>query len=127
MHSFVRRQTRASRRLMETMRTMYGEKREFIEDMFATESEVDEEVKKNKRHRKSESASTSPDIRQRENGGVSRPVDAVTVSATKDNLNDQNDNVPKDAEEELNREMKESNPAFLKYLQFKVKMIELLS
>ena len=37
-----RRQARAARRLMEAMRTMYGEKREFIEDMFDQDNYLEE-------------------------------------------------------------------------------------
>ena len=100
---------------------MYGEKREYIEDMFCPDHEVEEEAKKNnKRHRKSESASTSPDIRQRENGVILRPIDSA-LTATKETLVDQmHDN--KDVEDEMDKDMKETNPAFLKYLQFKVRM-----
>ena len=35
------RQTRAARRLMQTVRTMYGEKSEFIEDIFKAETDID--------------------------------------------------------------------------------------
>lgn len=37
----TRRQTRAARRLMQTIRTMYGEKSEFIEDIFTAEADLD--------------------------------------------------------------------------------------
>ena len=75
--------------------------------------------KKNKRHRKSESASTSPDIRNRENG-----MGIVKLNDNFNNGRDVSENAPecdRNVNEDVtNQEMEESNPAFLKYLQYKV-------
>ena len=60
----VRRQSRAARRLMEAVRSMYGERRDRLEDMFTTGLEGEEDSRKQKRPRKSESASTSPEHRR---------------------------------------------------------------
>ena len=118
---------------MEAMRTMYGEKREYIEDMFSVDIDLEvktiekrmrvnnslskEEAKKTKRHRKSESASTSPDIRNRENG-----VGSImrTNELGKDITENIQENIKCDYEDTTNQDMTESNPAFLKYLKFKV-------
>ena len=97
----VRRQTRAARRLMEAVRTMYGERRDRVEDMFTTTMEGEEDCRKQKRPRKSESASTSPEHRR---GGTTGQEEVTDP----------------DLELEDNK-MTETNPAFLKYLQLKVK------
>ena len=102
----VRRQTRAARRLMEAVRGMYGEKRERVEDMFTTSMEAEEEARKQKRQRKSESASTSPEHR-RENHRE-RGQDQDTADTDRDDMKD-------------GSKTAHSNPAFLKYLQLKVK------
>ena len=95
----VRRQSRAARRLMEAVRSMYGERRDRLEDMFTTGLEGEEDSRKQKRPRKSESASTSPEHRR--TGQAEELADS-------------------ELEQEENK-MTESNPAFLKYLQLKVK------
>ena len=102
----VRRQTRAARRLMEAVRTMYGERRERVEDMFTTRMETEEEARKQKRQRKSESASTSPEHR--------RDKDSVFPQQR----SGQDDSTEDDVED--NNKIKQTNPAFLKYLQLKV-------
>ena len=122
---------------METMRTMYGEKREYIEDIFSADLDLEvskvamnmrhnlkypkDEAKKNKRHRKSESASTSPDIRYKENGcGGSGAKTGDVVKDINENISD-NDKM--DTNDTAQQEMTETNPAFLKYLQFKVNFV----
>ena len=81
-----------------------------------------EEAKKTKRYRKSESASTSPDVRHRENGVGSMMKTNETCNGKDVNENIQ-ENSKGDFEDTTNQEMTESNPAFLKYLQFKVHII----
>ena len=119
------------------MRTMYGEKREYIEDMFSVDLDLEvkwlkvnkldislpqEEAKKSKRHRKSESASTSPDVRHRENG-VGSIMRTNELGQGKEVTENIQENIKSDNEYTTNQNMTESNPAFLKYLQFKVNLI----
>ena len=94
----VKRQTRSARRLMEAVRAMYGERRERVEEMFTTTMETEEEARKQKRQRKSESLSTSPEHRRGQED---------TADNEKDELED-------------GQKKNQTNNAFLKYLQLKV-------
>ena len=111
-HACVRRQARAAKRLMEAMRQMYGEKIEYIEEMFINEEETEEEMKKGKWSKWSESASTSPDHRK-------------DMSYRHNHLDRSKDIMENEYVEDHKREpeiqnMIEDNPGFLKYLQLKV-------
>ena len=116
-HACVHRQTRAAKRLMEALRQMYGEKIEYIEEMFINDEETEEELKKGRWGKWSESASTSPDHRKelsyRQNY-LDRSKDIL------DNEYDPNENYNKREFETKN--MIEDNPGFLKYLQLKVNL-----
>ena len=114
-HACVRRQARAAKRLMEAMRQMYGEKIEYIEEMFINEEETEEEMKKGKWSKWSESASTSPDHRK-------------DMSYRHNHLDRSKDIMENEYVEDHEREtgvqnMIEDNPGFLKYLQLKVLQI----
>ena len=75
-----------------------------------------DDPKKSKRMRKSDSASTSPDIRNKENG-LLKPSETLNMKDANENLSDL---VKNEVDEDLNKEMEQTNPAFLKYLQYKV-------
>ena len=112
----VKRQARAAKRLMETMRQMYGEKIEYIEEMFINEEDTEEEKEKRKWAKWSESASTSPDHRKelsyRQNN----------MERSKDILYNDCELKEKDCKKRNEpEEMLEDNPGFLKYLQLKVR------
>ena len=87
------------------------------QDTYSYFSWPQDEVKKGKRQRRSESASTSPDIRCRENGVVGVKVGQDMAKDNHENLAEGERTETVDA---TSQEMKESNPPFLKYLQFKV-------
>ena len=112
-HACVRRQARAAKRLMEAMRQMYGEKIEYIEEMFINEEETEEDMKKGKWSKWSESASTSPDRHNH-------------LDRSKDILENEYDTNEKSHEVE-SETMLEDNPGFLKYLQLKVNNLMLKS
>ena len=95
---------------MEAVRQMYGEKIEYIEEMFINEEEKEDEMKKGKWNKWSESASTSPDHKRgmfynAENSTPANECDFQGKSSEKAS-----------AEQTMTKD----NPGFLKYLQLKV-------
>ena len=95
----TRRNARAARKLMGTVRRLYGERVEYIEDLFlpSEEGEGSETLKKGRWGKWSESASTSPEHRKGRDG--------------------------EERESEEGEELGEGEelPAFLRYLQLKVR------
>ena len=69
--------------------------------------------------RKSDSASTSPDIRYKENG-LLKPSEGMNCKDVNENISD---HVKNEVDDDPNQEMAQTNPAFLKYLQYKVAQI----
>ena len=117
----VQRQARAAKRLMETARQTYGEKIEYIEEMFINEEDTEEEKEKRKWAKWSESASTSPDHRKE------MSYRHTYMERSKDILDNDYEFKEKDFKRETEpEEMLEDNPGFLKYLQLKVMLIMLV-
>ena len=117
--SCARRQTRAARRLMESVRRFYGEQIEYIEEMFINNEQEDlTDMKKGRWSKWSESASTSPDHKKDMQvgglGGSSREggfMDPDGGQGSREKSVDGDQEQP---------EVTFDCPNFLKYLQLKV-------
>ena len=115
-----RRQKRAARRLMEALRLMYGEKVEYIEDMFLNDEteEHRDSSKKGRWSKWSDSTSTSPDHRKNLQNGIPQGASKEKV-ATNNNDGDTSQQMNNNVEtKDIADEYK--NDGFLKYLQLKV-------
>ncbi|XP_023345788.1 protein unc-80 homolog [Eurytemora carolleeae] len=109
----VRRLSRSCKKLMEAMKYLYGEELEFIEDIFMESNSTENEMKKGKWTRWSESASTSPDQRKESSYRRETSKDTIDSEPTekRDRIADSANQLPLDIQ---------PNPGFLKYLQLKV-------
>ena len=111
-----KRQNRAAKRLTRALREMYGEKVEYIEEMFTNEEDSQEEIKKGKWSKWSESTSTSPDHRRETLNNQNY------YERSKDTLLNCEKVKESDNEKKISTEETaiEKDPEFLKYLQLKV-------